>query len=68
MNEQQAKQLLTDILARFTVGSVLHLLAEVLKDSADELDEARAGLLRNATGTLFTVGLGIDSLWPGSGR
>lgn len=67
MTEHQAKQLLGDLLARFTAGSILHLLAEVLKDAAGDQDAA-AEPLRNAVGALFVMGLGIDSLWPGSGR
>ncbi len=65
MNEAHAKQLLTDLLARFTAGSILHLLAEVVKDSADELDEAATAAMRDAAGALFVLGVGLNAVWPG---
>ena len=64
MNESQAKQQLADMLARFTAGSILHLLAEVLKDSADEPDEAAAEAMRDAIGALFVLGIGLNAIWP----
>lgn len=69
MDETRAKQVLADMLARFTAGSVLHLLGEVLRESAPaELDPVRAESLRDATGALFVVGLGLDAVWPGPSR
>ena len=65
MNEQHAKQLLADLLARFTAGSILHLLAEVLRDSADEPDEAATEAVRDAVGALFVLGVGLNAVWPG---
>lgn len=67
MTEHQAKQQLSDLLARFTPGSLLHLLAEVLRDSAGD-QVAAAEPLRDAVGALFVVGIGIDAVMPGSGR
>jgi hypothetical protein len=66
MDEAQAKQLLAGLLVRFTAGSILHLLAEVLRDAAG--DQEAAEPLRDAIGTLFTVGLGLDVVMPGPGR
>jgi hypothetical protein len=65
VDETQAKQLLTDLLARFTAGSILHLLAEVLKDRAGG---QQSEPLRDTVGALFVVGLGLDALTPGPGR
>ena len=65
MTETQAKQLLGDLLTRYTAGSILHLLAEVLKDSAGELDEATAEAVRDAVGALFVLGVGLNAVWPG---
>ena len=65
MDEVQAKQMLRDMLTRFTAGSILHLLAEVLKDSADEQDEAATAAMRDAAGALFVLGIGLNAVWPG---
>jgi len=65
MDETQAKQLLTDMLARFTAGSILHLLGEVLRDSADEPDEAATEAMRDAAGALFVLGVGLNAVCPG---
>ena len=65
MDESQAKQLLSDLLARFTAGSILHLLAEVLKESADEPDAAATEAMRDAAGALFVLGVGLNAVWPG---
>lgn len=65
VDESQAKQLLSDLMARFTTGSVLHLLAEVLRDGAGDQD---AQPLRDAVGALFVMALGLDALTPGPGR
>jgi hypothetical protein len=65
VDETQAKQLLSDLLARFTAGSVLHLLAEVLKDQAGEQDGAAADAVRDAAGALFVLGIGLNAVWPG---
>lgn len=67
MDEHHAKQLLTDMLARFTAGSILHLLAEVLRDGAAD-QQAVAEPLRDAVGALYVLGLGLDALTPGPGR
>jgi hypothetical protein len=65
VDETQAKQLLSDLLARFTAGSILHLLADVLKDRAGEQDEATDEAVRDALGALFVFGVGLNAVWPG---
>jgi hypothetical protein len=65
MNEAQAKQLLSDMLARFTAGSLLHLLAEVLKDHVGERDETTHEAVRDTLGALFVLGVGLNAVWPG---
>ena len=65
MNEAQAKQLLRDLLTRFTAGSILHLLAEVLKDQAGEQDETTHEAVRDALGALFVLGVGLNAVWAG---
>jgi hypothetical protein len=65
VDETQAKQLLSDLLSRFTAGSILHLLAEVLRDRSGDQN---AQPLRDAIGTLFVLGVGLNSVWPGPGR
>lgn len=68
MDETHAKRVLAGLLARFTAGSVLHLLGEVLREATPaDLAPDRAGLLRDALGALFVVGVGLDAVWPGRG-
>ena len=50
MNEEQAKKLLTEMLPHFTLGSILHLLAD-LHDSNEVVQNS-----------LIVVGIGIDSV------
>lgn len=68
MTEEQAKQHLTEMLDRFTVGSILHLLADVQKDSAEQArlaDDALAfDQAKMVEHTLFVVGIGIDAAQP----
>ena len=56
MNEEQAKQLLTELLTSFTLGSILHLLADL---------HASDAIVQN---TLIVVGIGIDSIQGGDER
>jgi hypothetical protein len=67
MNADEAKKHLTDMLTGLTAGSVLHLLAEVLREAAaaGDLDAEAAEGLRDAVGTLFVVGLGLDAVRHG---
>ena len=68
MTEKQAKEQLRRMLATFTPGSVLHLLAELFAERAEAArragDDLTAGRCDNAQATLFVVGLGIDAACP----
>jgi hypothetical protein len=68
MTERQAKQQLIEMLDRFTVGSILHLLADVQRETAERarlVDDAiafeQAKLVEH---TLVVVGMGIDQARP----
>ena len=65
MNEHEAKEQLRAMLDSFTAGTVLHLLAEVIRADAREAGDDRAverGVAVEAT--LFVVGLGIAAALP----
>lgn len=68
MTETEAKQHLTEMLERFTLGSVLHLLADVQHDAAEQarLTDDALGFERAKTvvHTLIVVGMGIDAAQP----
>lgn len=65
MTEKQAKKQLTKMLERFTVGSVLHLLADLSRDMAGEADKDGDVVgfeqAKSVERTLFVVGVGIDA-------
>ena len=67
MNADEAKHHLADMLTALTAGSVLHLLAEVLREAAaaGDLDAETAEGRRDAVGTLFVVGVGLDAVRHG---
>lgn len=68
MSESEAKQYLTEMLNRFTLGSVLHLLADLQRDEAEQArlddDAAAFNQAKMIENTLFVVGLGIDAAMP----
>ncbi len=68
MTEDQARSALAELLGRYTIGSVLHLLADVQREHADEarlIDDAAAyEQLKMIEHTLFVVGLGVDAANP----
>lgn len=68
MNEKKAKKQLRRMLDAFTAGTVLHLLAELFRDDADEArqdgDSNAEQQSRNAEAALYVVGLGIDAICP----
>jgi len=68
MTEKQAKKHLRKMLDHFTVGSVLHLLADVVAKSAEKAkvqDDVRAfDQCKLVEHTLVVVGMGIDAATP----
>ncbi|MFO0800519.1 MAG: hypothetical protein U0804_23880 [Gemmataceae bacterium] len=65
MTERTAKEQLRAMLGSFTAGTVLHLLAEVVRADADNADDPVAGERGRAVeSALFVVGLGIDAAHP----
>ena len=69
MTETQAKKQLTKMLDRFTVGSVLHLLADLSREIAQDADRVgdpvKYEQAKSVERTLFVVGVGIDSMMVG---
>lgn len=68
MTEKQAKKQLLRMLRQFTAGSVLHLLADIQRDAAEQAanngDVARFEQCRLAEHALIVVGAGIDAVQP----
>lgn len=69
MKERQAKKQLENMLQSFTVGSILHLLADLLRNEGHKAARASGdGSLyrqcKQAESTLFVVGLGLDAVLP----
>ena len=68
MTEKQAKKQLTKMLDDFTVGSVLHLLADVVGKFAERAkvqDDPRVfDQCKMVEHTLVVVGMGIDAVTP----
>ncbi|AWM39822.1 hypothetical protein GobsT_18100 [Gemmata obscuriglobus] len=68
MSDDEAKERLREVLAAYSVGSVLHLLSELIeadaraarRDGDDGLDQQ----LFHAAYTLFVVGLGLHAILP----
>lgn len=65
MTENKAKDHLRAMLASFTAGTVLHMLAEVIRADADEAGDDLAVERGVAVEkTLLVVGLGVDAALP----
>lgn len=68
MKEDQARKHLRKMLRSFTGGSVLHLLAEVYREFAEDArhkeDDLACRQCEEVAATLFVVGLGIDAACP----
>ncbi len=68
MREDRAKKQLATMLRTFTAGSVLHLLADIFRESAEEArrdgDATAHEQFTLAHATLVVVGLGIDAICP----
>ena len=68
MIEKQAKKQLQKMLDAFTAGTILHFLAEVFREDAEDArregDDLAVEQCRRIEATLFVVGLGIDAARP----
>jgi hypothetical protein len=68
MNEAQAKKQLKKMLADLTAGSILHLLANVFRESAEEAkrdgDLASYRQFTLVEHTLIVMGMGVDAANP----
>jgi len=64
VDDIQAKWLIAHLLERYTPGSILHLLAQVLREQARFLphDHVAEERLRNAEAALYVFAAGLDSV------
>lgn len=70
MTEKQAKKQLAKMLGSFTAGSVLHLLADVQGEAADNARQdghaVRFDQCKQVEQTLNVVGMGVNAALPSS--
>ena len=68
MSDDQAKERLAELLDGYTAGSILHLLAEIYRQAAEEAlqsgDPAAYEQSKTVEHALFVLGLGIDGANP----
>ncbi len=68
MTEAKAKKHLGTMLRSFTGGTVLHLLAELFQQMAEDArrngDDTAVKQFQEVAAALFVVGLGIDAACP----
>jgi hypothetical protein len=64
MTETQARSGLRRMLRTLTVGSLLHLLAELYHEAADRGKDRSDHNAQEVAATLFVVGIGIDAVCP----
>lgn len=68
MTESQAKKQLSTLLETYTTGSVLHLLADLYGQEAEEArkedDAGKFERSKQLEHALFVMGLGIDAANP----
>jgi hypothetical protein len=68
VTERKAKRQLRRMLDDFTAGTVLHFLADIFREDAEDAREAgddlAAGQCQRVEATLFVVGMGIDAARP----
>lgn len=68
MTEVQARQHLLDMLGSFSPGSVLHILAQAVREAEEArlggLDEAAEGRVREAEAFLWVAGYGLMAALP----
>jgi hypothetical protein len=67
LTEAQMKVQLRRMLGSLTAGSLLHLLADLFRESADQprrRDKRARNEFRDVAATLFVMGLGVDGVCP----
>jgi hypothetical protein len=68
MKERQAKKQLVKMLASLTPGSILHLLADAIRQQGDDARRADDKELHRqckvAENALVVVGIGLDAILP----
>jgi len=68
MTEQEVKAQFTDLLQRYTTGSVLHILSDLYRQAAEDTqatqDLAGYEQCKVVEHALFVLGLGIDAAHP----
>jgi hypothetical protein len=68
VTQKKVKKQLRRMLDDFTAGTVLHFLADVFHEDAEEAgragDDLAAGQCRRVEAALFVLGLGIDAARP----
>ncbi|WP_417377485.1 hypothetical protein [Gimesia maris] len=70
MNDEQAKDLLTEILEHYTTGSILHLLADLYRESAERAqlygDALACDRFQTIEKALYVMGMGVNAANPSS--
>jgi RNA polymerase-interacting CarD/CdnL/TRCF family regulator len=68
MTHDKAKKQLAKMLRSFTTGSILHLLADLCREEAEEAREQQDARLyeqcRTVEAALIVVGCGVDATLP----
>ena len=68
MTDAEAKKHLRAILGAYTHGSILHLMADFLRDADERArrdgDDAKHQRFAEVAATLYVVGIGIDAACP----
>lgn len=68
MNEKEAKRQLARMLRSYTAGSVLHLLADLHRESAEQARKAEDAVkyrqCKLVEHALVIVGMGVDAALP----
>ena len=68
MTDSEANKHLRAILGAYTHGSVLHLLADLLRDADEKArragNDAKHQRFAEVAATLYVVGIGIDAACP----
>jgi hypothetical protein len=68
MTEQHVRKQLQKMLASFTPGSVLGIMAGIYREAAEEASKENDAILyercKNVERTLVVVGMGIDAACP----